>query len=91
MEKKNGGENRKKEKNYENCDHYIIASSGQPERRPLERRTCVPIFEFLNMIGRYVARLGLKYYLPTHALAFLFWESYTLYIRLIGGYVLGIT
>ena len=56
MEKKNGGENRKKEKNDENCDHYIIASSRQPERRPLERRTFMPIvnmqqdFDMFNAI-----------------------------------------
>ena len=32
-----------KVKNDENSGHYIIASSRPPERRPLERRTLVPI------------------------------------------------
>ena len=39
-EKKRG---EKKEKTDENSDHYIIASSRPPERRPLERRTLAPI------------------------------------------------
>ena len=40
-EKKNGG--KKKEKTDENSDHYVIASSRTPERRPLERRTLAPM------------------------------------------------
>ena len=31
------------EKTYENSGNYVIASSRPPERRPLERRTLVPI------------------------------------------------
>ena len=33
----------KMEKKTEKSGHYIIASSRPPERRPLERRTLVPI------------------------------------------------
>ena len=40
-------EKRKKEKTDENSGHYVIASSRQPERRPLERRTLAPIIEML--------------------------------------------
>ena len=34
---------KKREKADENSGHYVIASSGPPERRPLERRPLVPI------------------------------------------------
>ena len=37
-EKKAGEE----EKTDENIGHYVVASSRQPERRPLEHRTLVP-------------------------------------------------
>ena len=37
----------KEEKTDENSGHYVIASSRPPERRPLERRTLAPIFQFL--------------------------------------------
>ena len=41
---KNGKKKKKKkEKTDENSGHYVIASSWLPERRPLERRTLVPI------------------------------------------------
>ena len=41
---KNGRKNvKKEEKNDENSGHYVIVSSRRPERRPLERRTLVPI------------------------------------------------
>ena len=39
--KKTGGKKEEKTDNY--SGHYIIASSRAPERRPLERRTPVPI------------------------------------------------
>ena len=35
---------KKKEKTDENSGHYVITSSRPPERRPLERRTLVPIY-----------------------------------------------
>ena len=46
MRKGRDGEKRgeKKENMDENSGHYVIASSGPPERRPLERRTLAPIF-----------------------------------------------
>ena len=51
-EKKTGKKNRKKEKKKENTDensgHYVIASSGPPERKPLERRTLGPIADTKN-------------------------------------------
>ena len=43
MEKKNREEKKKKEKTDDYSGHYVIASSGWPEPRPLERRTLVPI------------------------------------------------
>ena len=44
-EKKNREKKRekKKENTDENSGHYVISSSQPPERRPLERRTLVPI------------------------------------------------
>ena len=42
MRKVDDGEKRK-EKNVVLSGHYVIASSLQPERRPLGRRTLVPI------------------------------------------------
>ena len=45
-EKKTGGKKRGEKNNKktdENSGHYVIASSRLPERRPLERRTLVPI------------------------------------------------
>ena len=41
-EKKTGGK-KKKEKTDDYSGHYVIASSRPPKRRPLERRTLVPI------------------------------------------------
>ena len=41
--KKEKKEKRKKEKNGVFSGHYAIASNLPPERRPLERRTLVPI------------------------------------------------
>ena len=42
--KKNGKKTGKKKENTdENSGHYVIASSRPPKRRPLERRTLVPI------------------------------------------------
>ena len=43
---KNGKKNgkKKKENTDENSGHYVIASSQQPERQPLERRTLAPKF-----------------------------------------------
>ena len=48
MRKGNNGEKREngEEKTDENSGHYIIASRRQPERRPLERRTLVPIYDY---------------------------------------------
>ena len=46
--KERGG---KKEKNYENSGHYVIASSRLPKRQPLERRTLVPIMFILHNDG----------------------------------------
>ena len=43
---KNGG---KKEKTDDYSGHYVIASGWPPERRPLERRTLVPICCFKLM------------------------------------------
>jgi len=45
MRKVDDGEKKKKrkEKNDVFSGHYVIASSLPPERRPLERRTLVPI------------------------------------------------
>ena len=44
---RNVDDGKKKKKKRENKDvfsgHYVIASSQQPERRPLDRRTLVPI------------------------------------------------
>ena len=55
MRKGNSGERRKTEKKTEsgektdeNSGHNVIASSQPSERRPLVRRTLVPIFPFLN-------------------------------------------
>ena len=42
--KKTGGKKRKENMD-ENSGHYIIASSQPPERRPLERRSLMPIFQ----------------------------------------------
>ena len=39
-------EKKRKENTDENSGHYVIASSRLPERRPLERRTLVPISTF---------------------------------------------
>ena len=50
--KKKRGE--KKEKMDENNGHYVIASSRPPERRPLERRTLVPIID--DILESYVAQ-----------------------------------
>ena len=36
---------KEKEKNGVFSGHYVIASSLPPERRPLERRTLVPIYD----------------------------------------------
>ena len=38
-----GEEKKEEEKNGVFSGHYVIASSLAPERRPLERRTLVPI------------------------------------------------
>ena len=42
---RDGGEKRKKEKEKNGVfsGHYVIASSLPPKRRPLERRTLMPI------------------------------------------------
>ena len=42
-EKEKRKKRKKKEKNGVFSGHYVIASSLPPERRPLERRTLVPI------------------------------------------------
>ena len=42
-EKKKEKRKEKKEKNGVFSGHYVIASSLPPERRPLERRTLVPM------------------------------------------------
>ena len=50
MRKVDDGEEKKRkeeEKNDVFSGHYVIASSLPPERRPLERRTLVPIDHFL--------------------------------------------
>ena len=46
MRKVDDGKKKKKKKEEKNgvfSGHYVIASSRQPERRPLERRTLAPI------------------------------------------------
>ena len=48
-EKTGEGGKKEEEKNDENSGHYIIASSRPPERRPLERRSLVPIKAKLNV------------------------------------------
>ena len=40
---KKGRDREKKEKTDDYSGHYVIASSGPPERGPLERRLLVPI------------------------------------------------
>ena len=40
---KKNGKKKEEENKDENSGHYVIASSRPPERRPLERRTIVPI------------------------------------------------
>ena len=42
-EEKEKEKRKKREKNDVFSGHYVIASSRPPERRPLERRTLVPI------------------------------------------------
>ena len=54
MRKGRDGEKRekrgkKKEKTDENSGHYVIASSRPPERRPLERRTLAPKWNFYDL------------------------------------------
>ena len=52
MRKVDDGEEKKKEKKEKNgifSGHYAIASSLPPERRPLERRTFVPIVVQLDL------------------------------------------
>ena len=51
MRKGNSGEENGEE-NRENSGHYGIASSRPPERRPLERRTLVPIVCCQECVGR---------------------------------------
>ena len=43
---------KKREKSDENSGHYVIAGSQLPERRPLERRTLVPIMSSGRGLGR---------------------------------------
>ena len=51
--KKRGGKKREKKENTdENSDHYVIASSRPPERRPLERRTLAPITVYETLIKK---------------------------------------
>ena len=52
--KKRGGKRGGKEKEMtdENSGHYVIASSRPPKRRPLERRTLVPIRIALSSLRR---------------------------------------
>ena len=47
-EKKLEKNGEKKEKTDDYSGHYVIASSRPPERRPLKRRTLVPIKEKSN-------------------------------------------
>ena len=42
MRKMGGKPGEKREKNYENSGHYVIASSRQLKRRPLEHHTLMP-------------------------------------------------
>ena len=44
--KKKRGKKKKKENTDENSGHYVIASCRPPERRPLERRTLAPMYNF---------------------------------------------
>ena len=47
-EKKKVEKKEKREKNVIFSGHYVIANSLPPERRPLERRTLVPIYSLLE-------------------------------------------
>ena len=59
---KTGGEKgEKKEKTDENSGHYVIASSRQPERRPMERRTLAPI-----SIARTFSKLSSSSFISNH-------------------------
>ena len=63
--KKRGGE-KKREKTDDYSGHYVIASSRPPERRPLERRTLVPILQYsttvvLSIITSYHALQNLHF------------------------------
>ena len=63
MRKGRDGKKRRKEKNAVFSGHYVIASSLPPERRPLERRTLVPIKTkyILLHLEMYLKRKSLKY------------------------------
>ena len=64
MRKGRDGEKRKKrgekgEKTDDYSGHYVISSSRPPKRRPLERRTLMPINYIHNLFGQKLAKYGL--------------------------------